>query len=88
MELVASDLRSLVKDLFMRRVPVPVIGFELAGETGVVLAEAELAWPAQSVAVLLSEQRDSILAFEQAGWQVYCEVMEDRVDALAATLDA
>ena len=29
MELVASDLRRLVKGLFKRQVPVPVVGFEL-----------------------------------------------------------
>ena len=36
MELVASDLRRLVKDLFKRQAPVPVVGFELTGKTGVV----------------------------------------------------
>ena len=88
MELVAPDLRQLVKELFKRRAPVPVVGFELTDNTGVVLAETELAWPEQSVAVLLADQRDSIPTFEQAGWQVFQGEMEDRIDALAASLNA
>ena len=88
MELVAPDLRQLVKELFRRRAPVPVVGFELTDNTGVVLAETELAWPDQSVAVLLADQRDSIPTFEQAGWQVFQGEMEDRIDALAASLNA
>ena len=87
MELVASDLRRLVKLLFKRQVPVPEVGFELTGGSGVVLAEAELAWPELSVAVLLPEQRDSKLAFERAGWHVFHDKMEDRIDALAAALN-
>ena len=87
MELVASDLRRLVMLLFKRRAPVPVVGFELTGSFGVVLAEAELAWPELSVAVLLPEQRDSKLAFERAGWQVFHGKTEDRIDALAAALN-
>ena len=88
MELVSSDLRRLVKDLFKRQAPVPVVGFELTGKTGVVLAEAELAWPEQNIAVLLPEQRDSKPAFEQAGWQVFYGEMGDDADALAAALNA
>ena len=88
MELVAPDLRRLVRDLFERHSPVPVVGFELIGSAGVVLAEAELAWPEKSVAVLLPEQWDSILEFENAGWHVFCGEMEDHFDALAASLDA
>ena len=86
-ELVALELRCLVKALFKRRTPIPVVGFELTGNTGVVLAEAELAWPERNVAVLLSEQRDSKPAFEQAGWQVFHGEMEDAADALAAALN-
>ena len=88
MELVAPDLRRLVRGLFERHSPVPVVGFELIGSIGVVLAEAELAWPEQGVAVLLPEQRDSILTFQNAGWRVFCDEMEDHFDALAASLDA
>lgn len=86
MELVAADMRRLVKDLFKRQAPVPMVGFELTGNNGVVLAEAELAWPERNIAVLLPEQRESRPTFEQAGWQVFDGEMEDGVDALAASL--
>ena len=88
MELVAPRLRRLLNQLFKRQAPLPMVGFELAGKTGAVLAEAELAWPGQSVAVLLPEHRDSILAFENAGWKVFHDEMEERLDALAESLDA
>ena len=67
MELVAAVMRRLVKDLFERQAAVPMVGFELTGNNGVVLAEAELAWPERNIAVLLPEQRESRPAFEQAG---------------------
>ena len=86
MELVAPSLRRLLNQLFRRQAPLPMVGFELAGKSGVVLAEAELAWPDRNVAVLLPEQWDSILAFENAGWQVFCDEMGDRIDALATSL--
>ena len=88
MELVAPSLRRLLNQLFRRQAPVPMVGFELAGKTGVVLAEAELAWPERNVAVLLPEQWDSIPTFENAGWQVFFDETEDRIDALATSLDS
>ena len=39
--------------------------------TASVLAEAELAWPKQRLAVLHGKQADGAAAFEEAGWRVY-----------------
>ena len=51
--------------------PVPEVGFELADGKGAVLAEAELAWPKERVAVLHGEQAENVAAFERAGWQAH-----------------
>ena len=50
--------------------PAPEVGFELTDGKGQVLAEAELAWPTQRVAVLHGEQAEEAAAFEEAGWRV------------------
>ena len=58
--------------------PVPEVGFELADDKGEVLAEAELAWPKERVAVLHGEQTENVAAFEQAGWRILRMIMWPR----------
>ena len=88
MELVDPRLRGLLNGLFRRRVPAPVVGFELARDTGAVLAESELAWPARKIAVLLAEHREWNVPFEKAGWRVFQGDAEKLREAVAAALDA
>ena len=65
-----------------RGLPVPDVGFELTGSKDQVLAEAELAWPSQLLAVVLQpEDRD---AFEQAGWR--CWLIDDSPDSITNSL--
>ena len=49
----------------------PEVGFELADQRGQVLAEAELAWPPERVAVLEDDRADARARFAHAGWRVY-----------------
>lgn len=57
--------------------PLPEdIGFELAMD-GVVVAEAELAWNALHIAVLLGEQADHCDVWRSAGWSV---VLADKAE--------
>ena len=51
-------------------VPVPEVGYELGGPSGEVVAEAELAWTGDSVAVLMPDQPYSE-EFRAAGWRVF-----------------
>ena len=51
--------------------PLPEAGYELADETGEVIAEAELGWPELKVAVLGAWQMVNSKAFEGAGWRVF-----------------
>jgi DEAD/DEAH box helicase domain-containing protein len=73
----ASALQSAVDDVIvgLRRladagVDIPEVGYEHADDLGVVIAEAELAWPRAKVCVLLDSQREFSLAWATAGWRV------------------
>ena len=79
MELVDPRLRGLLNGLFRRRVPTPVVGFELARDTGAVLAESELAWPARKIAVVLSERPEWKASFEKADWRVFLHPTQRRL---------
>ena len=65
---------------------MPEVGFELVGANGAVLAEAELGWPAHRVAVLLSNRKADVAAFEAAGWQAFTTGRDELADALAGVL--
>lgn len=84
--LAAPAARPLLAALSARGAPVPEVGFELADDRGAVLAEAELAWPASQVAVLLPGRETDAAAFEAAGWQVFAAVAADAAPAVAAAL--
>ena len=84
--LAAPEVHALLEELSPRGAPVPEVGFELIGNTGAVLAEAELGWLAQKVAVLLPDQQAHIAAFEDAGWQVFASSADDLAEAVANAL--
>jgi DEAD/DEAH box helicase domain-containing protein len=48
---------------------VPEVGYELPDSQGVVVAEAELAWPRAKVCVLLVSQEEFAAAWAGAGWR-------------------
>ena len=64
----------------------PEPGYELTDSAGEVVAEAELAWPSRSTAVLLPNQDHHRMHFEQAGWQVFTADAENLSDAFVDTL--
>ena len=68
--LAAEPLHPAMRQWATAGLPVPQLGFELADDNGEVLAEAELAWPTERVAVLHGEQAENGVVFEQAGWRV------------------
>ena len=67
-ELVHNSLAGLVSSLAIGGLPAPVIGYELIDGSGCVVGEAEMAWPADRVAVVLTS--DLISVFSAAGWTV------------------
>ena len=48
----------------------PEVGMELADDKGWVLADAELCWVGEKLAVLRPDQSDLVEAWEGAGWTV------------------
>ena len=88
MDLVAPELRPAMEHWSELGLPVPEVGFELDGPGGRVLAEAELAWPEQKVAVLLPLQQPCKRLFEEAGWTMLDGAAEEIVGVVAAALDA
>ncbi len=81
-ELVAPDLLPVLEALSGRGAPPPEVGFELCGEDGVVLAEAELAWPELRVAVQWPGETEQADVLAEAGWQVVSGDADD-LDGLA-----
>ena len=81
MSLAAAELHSVMKALASMVFPAPEVGFELTNATGLVVAEAELAWAAKLIAVLLPHQDQQ--AFLAAGWRTFPPGAADLATALA-----
>lgn len=47
----------------------PVLGYELANDRGMVVAEAEMAWPASHLVFLTFDQSDLEVIWKNAGWK-------------------
>lgn len=68
--LAADVVRPGLRELAMSGAEPPTVGYELADERGVVVAEAELAWPEHHVVLLTSTQGDMGDAWSKSGWHV------------------
>ena len=81
-ELAAPDLLPVLEALSGSGAPAPEVGFELCGEDGVVLAEAELAWPEQQTAVLWPDDPEQAGVLAKAGWRVVSGDLDDLMRAV------
>jgi DEAD/DEAH box helicase domain-containing protein len=63
--------RGLVRACIAHNRLLPEVGYELQDTSGRVCADAELAWPARKLALLLPERLDASQAFRDQGWSVY-----------------
>ncbi len=86
--LAAPEVQPLVAELSARAVAAPEVGFELAGAGGAVQAEAELAWPAHMVAVLLPDQDVHAAVFGELGWRVFSLGADELVGSIDNALGA
>ena len=68
LELAASELGDAMRHWRAAGLPPPVVGYELTDGAGEVVAEAELAWPAGRVAVLMRDGARCAPRFDRAGW--------------------
>ena len=73
--------QSLVYWCLEQKLLLPVNGYELFDPQKGVGPEAELAWPAQQVAVLLPEYSHLRAAFEAQGWRVFLSTEQSQVKA-------
>ncbi|MEA1922146.1 MAG: DEAD/DEAH box helicase [Pseudomonadota bacterium] len=70
-ELTDNIIHNLLKSLRENNWPVPVAGYELAGEGGEIIASAELAWEELKIAFLIDDELSCLDQFEQRKWQAY-----------------
>ena len=68
LESAVADVRPGLRLLAAAGVDIPEVGYEYA-EAGVVVAEAELAWPRAKVCVLLDHQSEFGETWANAGWR-------------------
>ena len=69
--LAEAEVKDILVTLGTSGAPPPEVCFEFEDSKGMVLAEAELAWPGSKLALLLENQKEeSEPVFKDHGWQV------------------
>ena len=88
LEYADERCRSFLQKWVVRKLPLPIVGFGLQDDEGIVIAEAELAWPEQKIVALFSDAEGKE-AFEAAHWQVYDAAdLEENLDELMSKMGA
>lgn len=71
-EYALQEVQGWIQALASLDIDAPVVGYELVDEKGRIVAEAELAWVRQQVAVLVGERAEELVQiFVKHGWQCY-----------------
>lgn len=71
LDLTVEALRPGLRRLALWGAKAPTVGYELADERGIVVADAELAWLADHFVVLTFEQADLAEQWVKSGWRVF-----------------
>lgn len=71
LELAAQEVQGWALAMAQLGVDVPELGYELMSDKGRVLAQAELAWPARLLVLLLPDMDADAEAFTAQGWRVF-----------------
>lgn len=88
-EYAACEVQGWIEALSSLGIAAPVVGFELLDVKGRVVAEAELAWVDQRVAVLVGTDTDALVeVFMNHGWQCFVAAGADIDAGLLAALQA
>ena len=77
LEQTLSELAGGLKSLAVAGATPPEVGTELADEKGKVLADADLTWVDQKLALLRSDQADLADAWQAAGWTA--QLLDDKL---------
>ena len=87
LEIIDEDCRRIVEKFVEKGIRQPdYIGFELTNDQGQVIAEAEVAWHQEMVALLRTDQQEFKEIFDAAGWKAYvadCGIVTEIEDALS-----
>lgn len=70
-DVAAAEIHAWCFALASLSVSAPEVAYALMNDKGVVLAEAELAWPAARVAVLLQDEPEVAELFTAQGWKIF-----------------
>jgi ATP-dependent helicase/nuclease subunit A len=71
-EIIDEECRRIVEKFVEKGIRQPdCIGFELTNDRGEVIAEAEVAWEQEMVALLRADQQVFREVFDTAGWKAY-----------------
>jgi len=87
-EVAASEVQDMLMDLAKEGAPVPIVGFELLDSNQLVVAEAELAWPKQSVALLLESVPELETLWIKNGWSCLVVTPMLSVEQIISTINA
>ncbi len=82
--LAATELAPTMRSLAAEGIPPPEVGFELTDASGQVLAEAELGWEGERVAVLMPGQQSQ--PFVDSGWRTFVQDTADLARPLGDVL--
>lgn len=85
LEYAAGDCAGLLASCRAAGLPVPEVGSDLTDSRGRVIAQAELAWPDQRVALFLPSLETALLLAGEAGWRTV--LFDDEATATAQVLD-
>jgi DEAD/DEAH box helicase domain-containing protein len=78
-----DELKAGLQKLAQAGAPVPVSGLELVNEKGKVVADGELCWGGQKLAVLRDDQSDMVDEWTAQGWTVL--VLDESMTSIDGT---
>jgi DEAD/DEAH box helicase domain-containing protein len=70
-ELLSEDVFEMLKVILGYGAAIPVVGYEFENQKGVVLGEAELAWPDKKIAFVYSSYWNELNSFQEKGWKLF-----------------
>ena len=80
-QLIDDSARQWADKLMEQEIPAPsAVGYELLNQAGAVVAECEMAWEGQKIALLLDTQLEYSDLFKENGWIVFSVEEEFSVD--------
>lgn len=85
MEYAAPEMNSLLTFYQAAQLPIPQVGYELIGDSGKIIAIAELAWEDRKMAVFLPAQDPKRHFFTDAGWKTFTADQTDQILGIFAS---